>query len=97
VRNYNLAGYAANSTEDVKQDIAVFAPTIGELEEVILILNPRFNYLVEDSFELLLRSSFSILAHSFVELTRPLVDCLFREKYGEEYLECDKLYEYLEQ
>lgn len=96
MRNYNLAGYASNSPEDVKQDIALFAPTMGEIEEVIFILNPRYNNLVEDSFELLLRSNFSILAHSFVELTKQLVDCLFREKYGDDYLELEKLYDYLE-
>jgi hypothetical protein len=67
------------------------------LEEVILILNPRFNDLVEDSFELLIRSSFTILAHEYIELTKELVDSLFREKYGDEYVECEKLYEFLEQ
>lgn len=93
VRNFNLAGYASPTAHEAPQDIAVFAPTVAQMEDVILILNPMYNYeYVDAAFELLLRSGFSILKHQFVEADEALVEALFLEKYGTEYEECFKLY-----
>ena len=65
-RNFNFAGFTSNSISDAEKEICIFAPKLAQLEEVVFILNPIYNLIVEDVFELIIRSGFTILAHSYV-------------------------------
>jgi len=48
----------------------VFMPSLAQFEDVVLVLNPHYNKQVEEAVELLVRSNFKILAHSFTELSQ---------------------------
>jgi hypothetical protein len=45
-------------------------------------LNPIYNTNVGDAFELILRAGFTILAHSFIEISEDEIESIFRKKYG---------------
>jgi hypothetical protein len=62
-RFFNVCGYAPKSLSDAGQDLVVFAPKCTILEEVVLILNPLYNDLIEDCFEVLVRAGFVIIQH----------------------------------
>ena len=51
--------------EQASEDVCIFAPSIASIQEVVLILNPIYNSIVDDAFELILRAGFSILMHKY--------------------------------
>lgn len=66
-RFFNFAGYCSKSIQLAKNDICTFAPQIANIEEIILVLNPIYNDLIADSFELLVRMGFNILKHKQIQ------------------------------
>lgn len=54
-RFFNFAGYCSDNLATAQNDICVFTPSVATLGEVILVLNPIYNSIIEDAFELLVR------------------------------------------
>jgi hypothetical protein len=48
-------GFCSRTVADAQKEICIFAPTIATLEEVLLVLNPIYNDIIEDAFELIIR------------------------------------------
>ena len=48
-------GFCSRTVVDAQKEICIFAPTIATLEEILLVLNPIYNDIIEDAFELIIR------------------------------------------
>lgn len=96
VRSFNVAGFASQSVPDAEKDICVFMPHVAQLEEVVLVLNPNYTSQVEEAVELLVRSGFKIMAHTFTELAESQISAMFVEKYGQDSLETTSLFKMLD-
>ena len=42
-RNFNLVGYTAKNVEEAQRQLCIFAPSLGNIQEVVLLLNPIYN------------------------------------------------------
>ena len=67
-RNFNLVGYTARNVDEASRQLCIFAPALGNIQEVVLLLNPIYNHIVEHAIEVLIRGSFTILAHEVKEI-----------------------------
>ena len=77
-----MVGYTAKNVEEASRQVCIFAPSLGNIQEVILLLNPMYNAIVEHAIEVLIRASFTILAHEFKEIKDFQAEDLFAAKYG---------------
>ena len=68
MRNARLASIAAPTEHDSKMLIDLFDPTVGQLEELILILNPLYNYLVPQVEELLVRMQYCFVNKKTIKI-----------------------------
>jgi len=60
-RHFNVVGYTARHVEDASRELCIFSPSIANIQEVCLILNPMYNHMVESAIEVLIRADFTIL------------------------------------
>ena len=82
-RHFNVVGYTASTVEDSSRELCIFSPSIANIQEVCLILNPIYNELLTEVFEVLIRASFTILNHKVVEeIADYQAEDLFGSKYG---------------
>ena len=81
-RHFNFVGFTSQTVEDASADVCVFAPQIASIQEVVFVLNPIYNEIVDDAFELILRAGFSMLMHKFVAFYEDEVHKLFGDKFN---------------
>ena len=60
--------------------MCIFAPSIASIQEVVFVLNPIYNNMVDDAFEVILRSGFNIVMHKCRMLKEDEVYQLFEKK-----------------
>ena len=77
-----MVGHSSQSIEAGQKDICVFTPSIAQLQEVVLLLNPLYNGQIDDAFELLIRHGFSIVKHTSCQLLPEDVDEMFGGKFS---------------
>ena len=68
-RNFNLVGYTPKSIEKAQQELCIFSPALGNIQEVCLILNPIYNKVIDAAIEVLVRADFKILQYQKRRLT----------------------------
>jgi hypothetical protein len=54
-RFFNLVAYSSRDIAVVPKEIAIFTPQVAQIEDIVFILNPIYNSIVEDAFEVLIR------------------------------------------
>ena len=67
-RNFNFVGFCSKNPQQASEDVCIFAPSIASIQEVVMVLNPIYNSIINDAFELILRSGFNILMHQYVDI-----------------------------
>ena len=81
-----MVGYTPTNVEEASRQLCIFAPSLGNIQEVVLLLNPIYNHMVEHAIEVLIRASFVILMHEVKELKDFQAEDLIGVKYG--YPDC---------
>ena len=81
-RHFNMVGYTARNVEDASRELCIFSPSIANIQEVCLILNPMYNQILESAMEVLIRSDFTILQHSVQDLTEYQASDLLNAKFS---------------
>ena len=64
--------------------MCIFSPTLGNIQEVCLILNPIYNSQIEAAIEVLVRADYKILQYDRRRLTDLQATDLIGEKFGYE-------------
>ena len=68
--------------EQASEDVCIFAPAIASIQEVVFVLNPIYNNMVDDAFEVILRSGFNILMHKCIMIPVDTIADLFEKKFN---------------
>ena len=79
-RYFNLVALAAPTEYEAHKQMCILMPETATIEEVVLLLNPVYNNLIESSMELLKRMGFVTLEHKVVNMRRNIVEDLFKDR-----------------
>ena len=81
MRNSRLAAIAAQTENDAKNLIDLFDPSLSQLEELILLLNPLYNHLVAEVEEILVRMQFCFVNKKVIQLNTEQARNLLSDKF----------------
>ena len=79
-RFFNFTGFSSADIPSAETEVCMFAPECAALQEVVLVLNPMYNDILDDAFELIVRQGFQILRHEQKLLSSDEVKELFQAK-----------------
>lgn len=63
---------------------------------MVFLLNPLYNEIVDDCFELIIRSGFQIIKHVCLNMTQEVADDMFADKFGFDFLDGYKIMELMD-